>query len=100
MAGGKAGKDSRKAKTKALCCSWKAEALGLAADASKDLKVKHIAPCHLSHSTSPGDQQLDCLIKATVAGGGHPHIHKSLIGKKGQQKTVCRMPRFPIISGF
>ncbi|EEC05136.1 histone 2A, putative, partial [Ixodes scapularis] len=32
--------------------------------------------------------ELDSLIKATIAGGGViPHIHKSLIGKKGSQKT-------------
>uniref|UniRef100_A0A2K5QSF2 Histone H2A n=1 Tax=Cebus imitator TaxID=2715852 RepID=A0A2K5QSF2_CEBIM len=36
-----------------------------------------------------GDEELNSLIKATMAGGGViPHIHKSLIGKKGQQKTV------------
>ncbi len=30
-------------------------------------------------------QELDTLIKATIAGGGViPHIHKSLIGKKGE----------------
>jgi len=34
-----------------------------------------------------GDEELDTLIKATIAGGGViPHIHKSLIGKKGEGK--------------
>ena len=32
-----------------------------------------------------GDEELDTLIKATIAGGGViPTIHKSLIGKKGE----------------
>uniref|UniRef100_A0A2I3GK63 Histone H2A C-terminal domain-containing protein n=1 Tax=Nomascus leucogenys TaxID=61853 RepID=A0A2I3GK63_NOMLE len=79
MAGKLAGKDSGKAKTKAVSRSQRAglqfPVLELAGNASKDLKVKH--------------EELDSLIKATIAGGGViPHIHKSLIGKKGQQKTV------------
>uniref|UniRef100_A0A2I3GD04 Histone H2A n=1 Tax=Nomascus leucogenys TaxID=61853 RepID=A0A2I3GD04_NOMLE len=52
-----------------------AEGLELAGNGSKYLKVKY--------------EELDSLIKATIAGGGViPHIHKSLIGKKGQQKIV------------
>lgn len=36
-----------------------------------------------------GDEQLDSFIKAMIARGGVIlHIHKSLIGKKGQQKTA------------
>ncbi|CAO2579709.1 Histone H2A.V [Lemmus lemmus] len=36
-----------------------------------------------------GDEEVDLLIKATIAGGGVIlHIHKSLIGKKEQQKTA------------
>uniref|UniRef100_A0A2K5U841 Histone H2A n=1 Tax=Macaca fascicularis TaxID=9541 RepID=A0A2K5U841_MACFA len=92
MAGGKAGKDSGKAKTKAVSRSQRAglqfPVLELAGNASKDLKVKRITPCHLQ-LVIRGDEELDSLIKATIAGDGViPDIHKSLIGKKGQQKTV------------
>jgi len=36
-----------------------------------------------------GDEELDILIKATIAGGGViPHIHKSLLGKHGTKKIT------------
>merc|ERR1712004_566514 len=94
MAGGKAGKDSGKTKQKAVSRSARAGLQFPVGRIHRHLKSRATSSGRVGATAAVYSsaileyltaEELETLIKATIAGGGViPHIHKSLIGKKGE----------------